>query len=180
MRWPHVLTEHAENGGFRKLSPKWPISLFRSVIVKIFIQTHINWYYWWVYLSRYKSQLIWLVSKYLYLMIYSHSKPILVASHEHLWWLSWRASRQFRYPVRLHWPSEKLSLFGYLVIRREWFGAIGLSIFPFYFPFNGEPFGATNRVSQPSDSWWIFWWCNFWRTLGAWILWFSIAEMCLN
>ena len=36
-----------------------------------------------------------------------------------------------------------LKVISYLVVRRERFGAIGVSIFPLYFPFNGEPVGAT-------------------------------------
>ena len=36
--------------------------------------------------------------------------------------------------------------------RMERSGAVGVFIFPTYSVFTGEPVGATNRVSQPSDS----------------------------
>ena len=36
------------------------------------------------------------------------------------------------------------------MVMTERFGARDISIFLIYSLFNGEPFGATNRVSQPS------------------------------
>ena len=78
MRWPHVQCLNMLKMVDSRSSPPngRPLTVQVGDCQNIHPDINLNWFCWWVYL---------------YLMIYSHSKPILVASHEHLWWLSWRA-----------------------------------------------------------------------------------------